>query len=96
MTKHTPGPWVKDMNEVYGPENLPVADCNGRTVQECNANARLIAASPDLLEALEGLVLEKDYPGMSEPERQLHQAARAAIAKATGTEILSINNGETP
>jgi len=41
------------------------------------ANGRLIAAAPDLLEALKGLLLFPNNP------RENHMA-RAAIAKATG------------
>jgi hypothetical protein len=53
--KHTPGPWVAAANKVYGPFQVRVAHC-GRdsglqtTPQEDDANARLIAAAPDLLE----------------------------------------------
>lgn len=52
---------------------------------EMEANARLVAAAPELLEALRNLLAEgefADYPNT----RQWHavQAARAAITKATG------------
>ena len=65
------------------PEELPAA-----------ANARLIAASPDLLEALDWLLasIEADpkgerYPGDGEERLLLARAsARAAIAKATGSD----------
>jgi hypothetical protein len=43
-----------------------------------DADARLIASAPDLLEALQGLVLPIN--------NKAHNAARAAIAKATGGE----------
>lgn len=48
-------------------------------------NARLIAAAPDLLKALEGLlrgILLNDQDGLSE-HAECVTAARAAIAKAT-------------
>ena len=59
MTQHTPGPWV-----TCGYENLIVNDNEGNTIVitpggstgtrlEMKANARLIAAAPELLEALE-------------------------------------------
>ena len=47
----------------------------GSDNEETNANARLIAAAPDLLEALEAL-LEGDF--------NVAEKARAAIAKAKG------------
>lgn len=45
------------------------------------ANARLIAAAPDLLEALQGLL---DVTDFHELYGNKTEAARAAIAKATG------------
>jgi hypothetical protein len=56
------------------------------TVDEVQANARLIAAAPELLEALKALALlvEADYGGFDCLE-QWRQAV-AAIAKAEGRE----------
>lgn len=50
-----------------------------RPVAEQLANARLIAAAPELLDALSAFV---NNPGLTETERQ-HKAI-AAVAKATG------------
>ena len=47
---------------------------------ECVANARIIAAAPELLEALRGFVAEFGDKAMNANVR----AARSAIAKATG------------
>ena len=47
-------------------------------VDECEANRRLIAAAPDLLEALELLMADGRIGGLDGAR------ARAAIAKATG------------
>lgn len=63
--KHTPGPWVTDAecgNEsVLGPDGFMVADCaifsmrKGAPTEERNrANARLIAAAPELYRELRG------------------------------------------
>lgn len=86
MNKHTPGPWFMT-GELLGyrsrinstPQNLGwdlAHVCNG---PEADANARLIAAAPDLLEALEFVI--RGVPDTWEGV----QKARAAIAKATGS-----------
>jgi hypothetical protein len=55
------------------------------------ANARLIAAAPDLLEALQDVCARLLYRGVStdagHPDRTALQVARSAIAKATGGEV---------
>ena len=93
MSAHTPGPWVtirsgmRDNSAVATIEEKPpemeepnywlVAQANTLR-DEWEANARLIAAAPDLLEALEMLLeFPKTGPAIT--------AARAAIAKATGS-----------
>ena len=56
---HTPGPWHIGMRPgpmVYGQLGEQVADCRG--LDESQYNARLIAACPDMLEALKDLLLE--------------------------------------
>lgn len=57
MSKHTPGPWEAD---IWGGKWY-VVDLNDIAVASCgdsNANANLIAAAPDLLEALESVSKE--------------------------------------
>ena len=98
-TTHTPGPWRVSGYRlaVFAKLNgikVVIADCN-RTLgySESEANARLLAAAPDLLEALKQcrLALEpyddvkpRDWKTDREKLAFAHQAARAAIAKATG------------
>ena len=89
---HTPGPWEIESSFNPGYKNISaqkhtalaqVVWCmedEGRS-PECEANAHLIAAAPELLEALEALVLDESKEYI--PTR-LWDAARAAIAKATG------------
>ncbi len=99
-TKHTPGPWLaaaKPSSRVGLPI---VSTVNGRSIagvtffmlgeafsnhdKESDANARLIAAAPELLEALDAL-LNGDHPNRQYVNGHPAAAkARAAIAKATG------------
>lgn len=82
--KGTPGPWkffeVEDGIGVVGP-CADVAHCMGfdsnRSLSEERANAKLIAAAPDLLAALQGVLRVADRA------TDEFDAARAAILKAT-------------
>ena len=90
MSKHTPGPWQVghfDSNMICDSDGAnrgcaPIARVEG-TAAERRANARLIAAAPELLEALRGL-LDPATNEDGEWYRQAREAARAAIAKAEG------------
>lgn len=52
---HTPGPWQQYGAEIAaGPDMVAEVNLlNKRIAHQINANAKLIAAAPDLLEALE-------------------------------------------
>lgn len=93
--KHTPGDWT--VNGPYhivastpqGDPPIIVAQIislrNGR-IEEKDANARLIAAAPELLEALEMLLVITNSRGESlglDDGGPVLDRARAAIAKAT-------------
>ena len=89
-TNHTPGPWIAVGRWVGHPrDDIPdicttapeAMDQDGRSDAECRANARLIAAAPDLLRALRKCV--RLVPPSDETAAHL-RAARIAIAKATG------------
>lgn len=71
---------------VWGHEGDVDAGVQGRTRDEMLANARLIAAAPDLLEALRDIVRGYDGPTVDAATAvSSHiQAARMAIAKAEG------------
>lgn len=101
MSKHTPGPWAVDADAypifIYSEsETWPLIDelgneegCKGAFIANTGdnkANARLIAAAPDLLEALKDMLdgHEDACTGYGEGAAD---KARAAIAKATGGEI---------
>ncbi len=85
MSNHTPGPWrTGDMfNTVFGPPNTSIdggpSPKTIATVQKGNkANARLIAAAPDLLAALQTIALHA--PSLD--AQGVRDIADAAIAKA--------------
>jgi hypothetical protein len=97
--QHTPGPWEHDGNGmIYGPpinddavlvcDLLP--DMSDEMTDEMKANARLIAAAPDLLAALENFVawhaenFDDFTPEINAQLLCLANNATAAIAKATG------------
>ena len=87
-TEHTKGPWRTE-----GFENLVVNSAEGYTMtlaaggkdaclDELKANARLIAAAPELLDALRELCADKYLSDPINLERMKN--ARAAISKAEG------------
>lgn len=95
----TPGPWETDRNNVHTGRIATIHHClNNDWVEvwseswpideaEQEANARLIAAAPDLLEALVGFTAAVEDDGEPVPGTRWHAgyvAARAAIARATG------------
>ena len=67
-TQHTPGPWWHSGLEVGTVPMMmvKVAKVSGANHQEAQANARLIAAAPDLLEALKR-VMDNDCPLTGNP-----------------------------
>lgn len=112
MAEHTPGPWEVDdcgnicgqgaaLAQVFGAEDfpcIPEEDYDDVNL-ECAANARLIAAAPDLLAACQSWVSYFDQlqrlcePGdpLNVARQQFHgervNRTRAAIAKAAGKEV---------
>lgn len=83
----TPGPWLIDGTYVYEDDatGRTIADCRRSTrhMGECRANARLIAAAPDLRyvlsRILEDLPVRRDW---LDPD--IEKMGRDAIAKADG------------
>lgn len=85
--KHTPGPWhrfaVYDHTEILNQAGHLVAVVGSTaTKADRSPNARLIAAAPDLLEALQ-LIVQWDACGLAQTD-DLMVKARAAIEKAAG------------
>lgn len=75
-SKHTPGPWIQ--------EGDWVSDQDGNSIHRGlhTANARLIAAAPDLFFALHRCMIAFEKMGLS--NCLAAEQARAAIAKAKG------------
>ena len=105
MSGHTPGPWRLDGDRRNGWDNLTgayVAQEEGGRICECfanclvrhdetlRANARLIAAAPDLLafalayrEAFAKWEISNSFSNVFDTSGELSAKANAAIAKAT-------------
>lgn len=87
MTKFTPGPWSLwrkgDPSQVIAAGRVFVAQTVGGNDQ---ANAHLIAAAPDLYEALESIQAEATRLRAKMPPSVFARivSARAALAKANG------------
>lgn len=95
-TQHTPGPWVFDLSKSWRPHRVSLyhfvgnddADIahigenfsSNRSPAETIANARLIAAAPELLAACQRALAE----AVADDQDGWFANMRAAIAKATG------------
>jgi hypothetical protein len=87
-TQHTPGPWTLDgaantgdLDIISPTGRIAMLDCEFSEASEdvLTADARLIAAAPDLLHALRVI----DSNAAESPE-WIRRVTRAAIAKAIG------------
>lgn len=83
MSQHTPGPWTfdDDYYVVAGEENDIICELWS---QDKDANARLIAAAPEMYEALKAI--NKAFPWNEQMTRPVFDKVHAAIAKAEGLE----------
>jgi hypothetical protein len=64
------------------PFRIAVVHVSAKRDDQGAANARLIAAAPHLLEALQGLVARYKFDGIPNDSLPFVEAARAAISKA--------------
>jgi hypothetical protein len=92
MSKHTPGPWKVG---TPGPNGCPTVGTKGGLMTahiahslyipdqsaEARCNARLIAAAPDLLHSLKGML--SIYPL---PDNEITLAAKAVVEKVEGVQ----------
>ncbi len=93
MSKHTPAPWhltensdglARGIHGAHGPVLVNIVNWGGisrANSENGQANARLIAAAPDLLEAL---VAVNDFISGKPDAVEPFGLVRAAIEKATG------------
>ena len=90
--QHTPGPWRSRELGSEGARIMPdygdvrergktIADVRGRDTLTDFANARLIAAAPELLEACKGMIEWARRAKQANPGMEIARA-KAAIAKA--------------
>jgi ABC-type nitrate/sulfonate/bicarbonate transport system substrate-binding protein len=100
--KHTPGPWSVHSGDDYngvridGPDGRSVAHAHQRdphptlgqgiTQAEAEINARLIAAAPELLETMQMIMDRAEEWINMNLDGEVGDNARAAIAKATGSQ----------
>lgn len=112
---HTPGPWFLEGNwnpeaeaelggwvSCFPPAGVPVFELTpvvGKREEIC-ANARLIAAAPEMLEALQKIVdmnvqyaIDRFGDASQAESMSCVTIARAAIAKATGHAALNQDGG---
>jgi len=96
MNKHTPATWIMNVKDKFCYEDwLYITDDKDRVickvshnlvelhVEEYAANAKLIAAAPELLEALNRVNNTLTVHGKVDSETPLHEFILAAIKKAT-------------
>jgi len=99
-TTLTPGPWTQHDRdycplEIYG--NLDIADGEVQGTQICEVltsrvDARLIAAAPEMLEALKAALYAMTNQRYLQPRKDMeaeHKLVRDAIRKALDCEIVS-------
>lgn len=95
--KHTPAPWtakndgrniisIQHSNNDPGAISMTLAKVTARMTwrSQAEANARLIAAAPDLLEALKACDEAMSYMSEYDIPITLQDMVKAAIAKAIG------------
>lgn len=88
-TTHTAGPWRHDRRAILTPTGHCVAEVfsgGADSLEEADANGRLIAAAPELLRCAEMALEELQEYGRFNPlARVAIRALQAVITAATGT-----------
>lgn len=89
--KHTPGPWAFNPSgpttgaAIMGPDGELIGSAFGRPISKSQANARLMASAPELLEACKMSLrfLEAAYP-LIKDRSDFEAPLKSVIAKAQG------------
>jgi hypothetical protein len=92
---YTPGPWLLEPRFVYALNRHQInrfslmiqsgyADEGRTSNEELEANARLIAAAPELYEALDAICAEAERMTFTMRRRKIFNAGIAALRKARG------------
>lgn len=87
MLDHTPGPWYEEEGWIVDGDKRTICDprcmdpADPDNLVEMDANARLIAAAPELLEALRECL---DILGVNYFPEELVDRGRAILAKLEG------------
>jgi hypothetical protein len=99
MNKFSIAPWksaiafdrayIRNIKDAQGEIIAQIPDWEDG-LEETTANARLMAAAPDLLAALRDLLDEADLNEVDEYTAPKIEAARAAIARATGDQTVNV------
>lgn len=97
--KYTPGPWIPDRwylgwyvsapGDYPGTSRKTIAECREATLSpmmrhQCEANARLIAAAPELLKALRTLEMAANADGWPDGWGIVQEHMELALAKSEG------------
>lgn len=104
MSKHTPGPWHRNIRgdgrypTIFAGRNTHVAAASGHgklPPDVIEANIDLIAAAPQLLDALEKMLevqVKRRHP-LGDPDEGI--AYEAAAAEASAREAIDLARGKT-
>lgn len=90
MSKFTPGPWIKSLNEIETTDGQTIATVSRERDGFVQANLNLLAAAPDLYAILSRILRAHDtnnngaVMGEAVLCHQFAEIARAALAKADG------------
>ena len=89
MSEHTAGKWFLNTNltQILNEDGHTIANVSpmgARTAEERDANARILHAAPELLEALKDAIETAEFE--KHPFRPWHKKAKDVIARIQGGE----------